>query len=340
MRALELREPFAIAPTDRPEPELRPGDALVRVRSIGVCGSDVHAFRGHHPYVTYPRVLGHELGGEVIEIGPNARNLRPGDRVCIEPIINCGTCYPCRQGRYNCCTKVRVLGIHTDGGMTERIAVPAERIHKPPVPLSFEELALCETLSIGVQAVKRAEVAPGETVLIVGGGPIGLGTLVAARAAGARTLLSGPVALNRDAARDMGADGVLDPSDGHLAEYVRAACPDGGAHVVIEAVGRPETIKQTIELAAPTGRIVIIGVCRELVPVAIAELMRKELDFRTTRNSCAAFPTVLELFRDYREPLARMVTHRFEFNDGPRVLSWLDSTQGRAGAIKVVLNLN
>lgn len=340
MRALLLREPLVMGPADQPEPQPTEGNALVRVRSIGICGSDLHAYRGHHPFVTYPRILGHELGGEILEIGPNRNDLRAGDRVCVEPILNCGACYPCRQGRYNCCTSIRVFGIHTDGGMTERINVPAERLHRAPVALSFDELALCETLSIGVQAVRRGQVVAGETVLIVGAGPIGLGTLVAAQAKGARTLVSDPIATNRQAAEAMGADVVLDPGSASFVEQVRSAGADGGAHVVIEAVGLPATIAQTVELAAPTGRIVVIGVCKDPVPIPIAELMRKEIDLRTTRNSCAAFPEVLELFRTHREALARMVTHRFEFNDGPRVFSWLHEKRGGAGVIKAVLSLD
>src|SRR3954468_9077982 len=121
MRSLLLQAPRDLSPSDREEPTLQEGEALIRVRSVGICGSDLHAYRGHHPFVSYPRVLGHELGGELIEIGQNSRGLKAGDRVCVEPLLNCGHCFPCRQGRYNCCTSIQVLGIHTDGGMTERI---------------------------------------------------------------------------------------------------------------------------------------------------------------------------------------------------------------------------
>jgi L-gulonate 5-dehydrogenase len=138
----------------------------------------------------------------------------------------------------------------------------------------------------------------------------------------------------------MGADLVLDPTAGDLAAQVREATDIGGAHVVLEAVGLPATIAQTIDLAAPTGRIVVIGVCREAVPLPIAELMRKELDLRTTRNSCAAFPAVLDLYRTHREALARMVTHRFAFNEGPRVFTWLHESRERADVIKAVLHLD
>jgi len=327
-------------PSDRDEPIVREGEALMRVHSIGICGSDLHAFRGHHPFVSYPRVLGHELGGEILDVGPNPRGLRAGDRVCVEPILNCGRCFPCQQGRYNCCTSIRVLGIHTDGGMTERIAIPVDRLHKSMDDLSHDELALCETLSIGVQAVKRGEVSAGESVLILGGGPIGLGALIAARARGARTIVSDPVASNRDAAERMGADAVMDPNAGDFARRVREVTGEqGGAHVVLEAVGIPATIVQAIDLAAPTGRVVVIGVCKDLVPLAVSELMRKEVELRTTRNSCDAFPAVLELFRSHREELGRMVTHHFPLDDGPRVFGWLHERGGGAGVIKAILHV-
>jgi L-gulonate 5-dehydrogenase len=233
-----------------------------------------------------------------------------------------------------------VLGIHTDGGMTERIAVPVDRLHKSPDDLSHDELALCETLSIGVQAVKRGEVSAGQSVLILGGGPIGLGALIAARAKGARTIVSDPIASNREAAEVMGADVVMDPTASDFAQRVGAATgEEGGAHVVLEAVGIPATIVQAITLAAPTGRVVVIGVCKDLVPLAISELMRKEVELLTTRNSCEAFPAVLELFRTYRAELRRMVTHHFSIDDGPRVFSWLHESRGGAGVIKAILHV-
>jgi len=329
-----------MGPSERDEPIVRDGEALMQVHSIGICGSDLHAYRGHHPFVSYPRILGHELGGEIIEVGPNPRGLRAGDKVCVEPTLNCSRCFPCRQGRYNCCTSIRVLGIHTDGGMTERVAVPVDRLHKSPDDLSYDELALCETLSIGVQAVKRGDVCAGESVLILGGGPIGLGALIAARARGARTIVSDPSGSNRQVAGSMGADVVVNPNASDFRQRVREVTGEqGGAHVVLEAVGIPATIIQAIDLAAPTGRVVVIGVCKDLVPLAVSELMRKEVELRTTRNSCEAFPAVLELFRSYRDELSRMVTHHFPLDDGPHVFSWLHESRGGAGVIKAILHV-
>ncbi len=341
MRALVLKEPLSIAAGECPDlnSEPRPGCALIRVRSIGVCGSDLHAFRGHHPFVTYPRVLGHELGCEVLAIGANDRGISVGDHVCVEPLLTCGKCYPCRQGRYNCCVNIKVLGIHTDGGMTERIEVPVERLHKPKIDLSYDELALCETLSIGVQAVKRGGVVSGQNVVVVGAGPIGLGAMIAARAKGAKVLVIDPIELNRKTALEMGADAVVDPSHEDVVKRIQQWSPDdGGAHVVLEAVGLPATIAQAVQFAAPTGTVVVIGISKEIVPLTFSDWMRKEVALLTTRNSCDAFPAVLALFENYRSELARMVTHHFSLDEGPKVFNWLHESRGRAGVIKAVLH--
>ena len=312
----------------------------MRVHSIGICGSDVHAFRGHHPYVSYPRVLGHELGVEILSAPVNDRGLKTGDKVCVEPILNCGECFPCRQGRYNCCTKIKVLGIHTDGGMTERIAVPINRLHKAAIDLSYDELALCETLSIGVQAVKRGEVQPGQAVAILGAGPIGLGILVAALARGASCLVSDPLAQNRAVALAMGAEVAVDPTTEDLVARCQSfGGADGGAHVVIEAVGAAATIAQSIYLAAPTGKIVVVGISKEPVPISIADLMRKEVELLTTRNSCSAFPEVLDLFRSHREALGRMLTHHYRLEEGPVVIEALSDRRDGGGVIKAVLHV-
>lgn len=340
MRALLLREPLKLEVVRRDEPTPVADEALVKVHRVGICGSDLHAYRGHHPYVTYPRILGHELGVEILEVADNPRGLRSGDRACVEPILSCGTCYPCRQGRTNCCTTIRVFGIHVDGGMAERIVVPIDRLHTSTIDLSYEELALCETLSIGVQAVRRAGLEAGETVAVLGAGPIGLGVLVACLAREARVLVSDPSKANRAMALAMGAAVAIDPNGEDLtAAAIRFGEPDGGVRVTFEAVGSPETIARSIDLTAPTGRIVVIGICKAPVPLSISDLMRKEIDLRTTRNSVGAFPAVLDLFREHRGIIGRMITHRFAFDEGPRAIARLHEGRGESGVIKAILEV-
>src|SRR5579871_4839441 len=188
MQTIVLEEPFRLKlmetqPPDEPEP----GNALVRVRRVGICGTDLHAYRGKQPFFNYPRILGHELGVEVVAFGEGVTGLRIGDRCAVEPYLNCGVCIAGRRGKTNCCSRLQVLGVHTDGGMRELIQVPAHKLHRSDT-LSLEQLALVETLGIGAHAVNRAGIEPGEFVLVIGAGPIGLAVMQFATAAGAKVI--------------------------------------------------------------------------------------------------------------------------------------------------------
>ena len=339
MRAVRLEEPGRMRVVDVPEPERRAGEVLLRVRACGICGSDLKAFEGKHPYVTYPRVLGHEIGAEVIATDADQTGLQPGDLVAVEPLLVCGECFPCRQGRYNCCTSIQVLGIHTDGAMCERISVPRHLIHKPAVPLSPEQLCLCETISVSLQGVRRARVAEGEYVVVIGAGPIGLGAMFAARHRGAKVMVSELSAPHRELARQAGADAVVDPTAEDLRARVREWTGLDGAHVVLEAVGIRPTVESTIDLAAPTGRIVIIGAMKGEVSIPIDVLMRKEIEFLTTRNSCHCFPEVLEIAAAAEADLARMITHRFPLEDVPEAFPWLVASKATECIVKPVLTV-
>src|ERR1043165_2258751 len=176
MKTITLQNPGKFVLHDTPAPEtLAPGEALVRVRRVGVCGTDLHAYRGRQPFFTYPRILGHELGVEVLSISGNDE-IKPGDLCCVEPYLNCGKCIACRRGRTNCCATLKTLGVHTDGGMREIIRVPANKLHKS-AKVTLDQLAHVETLGIGAHAVDRARLESGEWVLLIGAGPIGLSVL-------------------------------------------------------------------------------------------------------------------------------------------------------------------
>jgi threonine dehydrogenase-like Zn-dependent dehydrogenase len=174
MKAVLLEEPgkFSLIDLDSPG-DPRPGEALVRVKRIGICGTDLHAFQGNQPYFEYPRILGHELGVEIVAVGKNEFGLEVGDRCAVEPYLTCGRCVACRKGRTNCCVHLKCLGVHTDGGMRDTMILPTAKLHKSET-LSLDQLALVETLGIGAHAVERAALAPGEAVLVIGVGPIGL----------------------------------------------------------------------------------------------------------------------------------------------------------------------
>ena len=170
MRTIVLSQPGSFSMTETPCPRSAdPGEALLRVRRIGICGTDLHAFRGRQPFFSYPRILGHELGVEVLEVGANERGIAAGDRCAVEPYLYCGHCVACRRGKTNCCVDLKCLGVHVDGGMRETIVLPVDRLHKSAT-LSLDQLALVETLGIGAHAVDRAELVPGEWALVVGRG--------------------------------------------------------------------------------------------------------------------------------------------------------------------------
>ncbi len=189
MKAIQLRQPGCFTTIEIPEPGTpSEGEALVAVRRVGICGTDIAAYLGKMPFVRYPLILGHELGVDVVAVGEGVTSVSVGDRCSVEPYLNCGECFACRRGRTNCCEKLEVLGVHIDGGMRPRLVVPARKLH-PSAKLTLEQLALVETLAIGCHAVNRAQVEHDEWALVIGVGPIGLAVLEFLRLAGARIIV-------------------------------------------------------------------------------------------------------------------------------------------------------
>src|SRR5258706_10720728 len=189
MKALQLEKPEHWRTVDIPHPDSPgPGEALVRVHRIGICGTDVSGYLGKMPFFSYPRIPGHELGVEVMEVGPGVTNVAAGDRCAVEPYINCQRCHACLRGRNNCCEKHQTLGVHCDGGLRPRFLVPARKLHISK-KLTFEQLALVETLAIGCHAVQRSALAADESCLIIGAGPIGLSTLEFVKLTGAKVIV-------------------------------------------------------------------------------------------------------------------------------------------------------
>src|SRR5687767_5798431 len=189
MKAIQLEQPKQFRRIDVPEAsQPAAGEALVRVHRIGICGTDYGGYLGKMPFYSYPRIPGHELGVEVLAVGSDVTNVTPGDRCSVEPYMNCGQCYPCQHGSTNCCENLKVLGVMTDGGMRERFILPARKLHKS-TKLSFEQLALVETLAIGCHAVNRGHPQKGDNVLVIGAGPIGLSAIEFVKLSGARTIV-------------------------------------------------------------------------------------------------------------------------------------------------------
>jgi threonine dehydrogenase-like Zn-dependent dehydrogenase len=279
-----LDEPGRFAARDASEPVAPPGHALVAVKRVGVCGTDLHAFAGRQPFFSYPRVLGHELGVEVLAVTPGEMRVKVGDRCAVEPYLNCGTCGVCRAGRTNCCETLKVLGVHCDGGMTERIAVPLNKLF-PSMTLSLDQLALVETLGIGRHAVERAGLKPETDVLVVGAGPIGLAVVQFAKAAGAtvRVLELNPV--RRAFVERFGAEAIA-AFDGQLTS------------VVFDATGSKASMGKSLEYVAFGGTIVFVGLVNDKVAIDDPLFHRREVTLKATRNSAGAFPDMMRMI-DY-----------------------------------------
>ncbi|MRR30406.1 zinc-binding alcohol dehydrogenase family protein [bacterium] len=342
MKALQLEKPQSWRCIDIPEPQPPgPGEALVRVQRVGICGTDLGGYLGKMPFFSYPRIPGHELGVEVLATGDGVSHIKAGDLCAVEPYLNCQQCYSCRRGFTNCCENHKTLGVMCDGGLTERILLPARKLHLAS-GLTPDQCALVETLAIGCHAVDRAEPKPGENVVIVGAGPIGLSALEFVKLAGARPI-------------------VMDISEGRLA-FVRSmmAVPDTllvrgddsdlkdlsrltngqNADVVIDATGNNKSMVRALELAAFAGRVVFVGITQQNLDFPHAPFMhRRELTLLASRNAPSRdFGRIIRLIAEGRIDTHPWITHHAAFEDVPSVFpSWL---KPETGVIKAVVTMD
>lgn len=328
MQALTLTAPREFAFIDQAEPPApAPHEAVVRVHAVGVCGTDVSGYLGKMPFIQYPRILGHELGVEVMAAGGEVINVKPGDRCSVEPYLNCGTCPSCRRGRTNCCETLQVLGVHCDGGLRAFITVPARKLH-PANDLAYEQLALVETLGIGCHAVNRGAPQVGETVLVLGAGPIGLSVIEFARLSGAAIHVIEPNARRREFVRvNYGLETVHESLE-----------PGALADVVFDATGHAGSMSRAFEFAAFGARVVFVGITPEPVLLDDPLFHRRELTLLASRNAVPAdFIRILALIREGVVQTRPWITHRLAFADMPTAFP--DLLRPGSGVVKVVVEL-
>ena len=329
MKALQLTTPRQFTPIELPEaPVPAAGEVLVAVHAIGICGTDVSGYLGKMPFMEYPLILGHELGVQVLAVGEGVTNVKPGDRCSVEPYLNCGSCHSCQQGCTNCCESLQVLGVHCDGGMRERLVLPAAKLH-PRNTLSYEQLALVEMLGIGCHAVNRARVGEDDEVLIIGAGPIGLTVLEFARLAGARVSVFELNEARRDFVRRT-YEGVA---------VLNEAPPEQSAQVVFDATGHPGSMAGALRYARFTGRVVYVGITKEPVLLDDPLFHRRELTLLASRNAVADdFLRILDLIEAGRINTQAWISHRAPFDDLPAAMAeWV---QPATGVVKAVVNLS
>ena len=328
MKVALLRHPYEIELVDRSEPHVDADEVLIRLRTAGICGSDVHGLAGEHPLMTLPRVLGHELAGQIEAVGREVTSVSPGDHVAVDPMLRCGHCRPCRLGRYNCCENLKVLGVHTDGGFAEFIAVTQGQVYGLPESLPWEVGALIEPLAVGAHGVARAKVVDGDRVVILGAGTIGLSALLAAKQHRVQVIVLDILDWKLDKAKALGADKVLNPVTEDALEGVMGFTNGQGAEVVLEATGSPHTVASTISYLASAGRIGIIGITGQEILLHQSEFTRKEVDIYFSRNSLDQFPRIITRIAQGEIDPRPMISHRFPFEDVKQALQ-LASERGR-----------
>jgi 2-desacetyl-2-hydroxyethyl bacteriochlorophyllide A dehydrogenase len=319
MKAVVCCEPYSLAIEERPEPEARAGELIVRIRRIGLCGTDYHIFAGRHPFLAYPRVMGHELSGEV-QVAPPGSQFRVGQVVAINPYLPCGTCIACRKGKPNACMQIRVLGVHADGGMAELLAVPEAAVLDAE-GLTLDQAAMMDFLAIGAHAVSRAQITADDRVLIVGAGPIGIAAGLFARSNGARvTLADTRLARLTYAADKLGFDDVVEagsdlPAD--LAERTDGEMFDA----VFDATGSLAAMAQSLNYVAHGGKLILVGVAPGDLVFADPEFHKREATLIASRNALAAdFARVKQAILAGEIPTDALHTHSFAAEDMPKRL--------------------
>lgn len=340
MKTITLTTPGEFRLTDTALPgSPAAGKARVRVRRVGICGTDLHAFRGRQPFFSYPRILGHELGVEILELGESAEphTLAVGDICAVEPYLNCGQCIACRQGKTNCCTSLQVLGVHTDGGMREEIIVPINKLHKAE-GATVEQLAVVEMLCIGAHAVRRAQLTAGEQVMVIGAGPIGLGTAAFAQLAGAEvTVLEMNDLRIEFCQRHLGINNFVTPGDDVPAQLEKLLGEP--PTTVFDATGNVNSMKQAFHYPAHGGKLVFVGLVQDDISFHDPYFHSHELTLYATRNATAEdFAHVVAQLNAGKLNLDPWITHQAT----PETLieqfpTWLEP---ETGVVKAMLSFD
>lgn len=341
MKAISLDQPQKFRFVDIAEPaKPGPGEALVKVHRVGICGTDYGGYLGKMPFFSYPRIPGHELGVEVIAVGEGVINVAPGDRCSVEPYLNCQKCYSCRRGHTNCCEHNQTLGVMCDGGLAERYLLPARKLHISR-KLTFDQLALVETLAIGAHAVNRGAPQASEHVLVIGAGPIGLSAIEFAKLSGARTIVMDMNAARLAFVREkMGVPDTIELTPGGEASAIEqlSSITNGQlADVVIDATGSNKSMAGALAYCAFAGRLVYVGITQQEVSFLHAPILhRREVSIMASRNALPPdFSRIISLIEEGQIDTVPWITHHAAFDEMIDVFpSWL---KPETGVIKAVV---
>ena len=336
IRFVRCNAPGELVFGEQPAPGAPPeGWALIDIGYVGVCGTDYHIFEGKHPFLAYPRVMGHEVSGTVAAINGDS-TVAVGQEVIINPYLSCGKCIACRQGKPNCCVSIQVLGVHRDGAMSEQILVPVANLLSAG-GLSLVEAAAVEFLAVGAHAVRRSMAPGGTRALVIGAGPIGLGTALFARLAEQRVTIMDVSAERLAFARDLGFL-VIDGSEGAVLEKISERTEGAGFDVVYDATGNSRSMKSAFAYVAHGGVLVLVSVVQDDITFSDPEFHKREMMLIGSRNATRAdFEQVIDAIKAGNIPIEQLVTHRTTLRDSPRDIAlW---AQQKSGLIKAMIDV-
>lgn len=338
MKALICTKPGSFEYKETAPPVLQPGHAIIKIKRIGICGTDIHAYTGTQPYFTYPRVLGHELAADLIE-ADGADGFVPGDALTIMPYFNCGDCIACRNNKPNCCTQIKVCGVHIDGGMSTYLSVPSYSLIKSE-GLNYDELALAEPLAIGAHGNRRANVQKDEFVLVIGAGPIGLGTIMFAKLAGAKVIVAD---INDQrllfCKEKLNIEFTINAFKEDVTERLQEITNGDMPTVVMDATGSQKAINNALQYLAHGGRFVLIGLQKEKICFSHPEFHKREATLMSSRNATREdFVRVINSIKNGLINPSILITHRIKFNKVKDAFSTL--ADPATNAIKAMVELD
>ena len=340
MKAIQLEKPHHFREIDVPEPTPpNTGEAVLRVHRVGICGTDFSGYLGKMPFFSYPRIPGHELGVEVVAVGDGVTNVKPGDRCSVEPYINCQKCYSCSRGHTNCCENHQTLGVHCDGGLRPLFTVPARKLHISR-KLSFDQLALVETLAIGCHAIDRGRPTKDETVLVIGAGPIGLSVVEFAKLTGARVIVldvnPARLAFVRDKMRVE--ETILATGDDADIQRITLLTDGKLCNVVVDATGNNKSMGRALNFVGFAGRLVFVGITTQEIAFTHPLMHRREMTLLASRNALSAdFSRIIRLIEDGKIDTGPWISHHASFDAMIEAFSkWL---LPETGVIKAVVEV-
>lgn len=338
MKAIKLDKPWKAECVKIEKPVPKEGEALIKIVAAGICGSDIGAFRGTNGLVSYPRVIGHELAGVVESIPENNKNgIKVGDRVVVDPYVYCGTCYPCRIGRTNCCTSLHVLGVHIDGGMAEYFTHPADLLVKIPENMTWEEAAMAEPLTISLHGIHRGGLKRGEYCVIIGAGPIGLVAGLAAQAYGAHAILLDLVEERLEFAKTIGIEYAINSGKEDPVERIAEITNGEMAQLVMECSGANAAIRSTLDYVSNAGRITLTGWPKKETSIPTDVITKKEIDIRGARTSAGEFEEALDLIYTKKVDMNKILTKVISLDEVPNTIVDIEKNPG--DYMKVVVRI-